>query len=57
VGLEAIVVVIGVVEEASVVVLVVVVTSTHAMIPTVTYYQIKLRVLDYRSGSEEEARS
>ncbi len=56
-GLEAIVVVIGVVEEASVVVLVVVVTSTHAMIPTVTYCQIKLRVLDYGSGSEEEARS
>jgi hypothetical protein len=49
--------VIDVVEEVSVVVLVVVVTSTHAMIPTVTYCQIKLRVLDYGSGFEKEARS
>jgi len=36
-GVGDTVVVIGVVCEASVVVVVVVVTSTHAMIPTVTY--------------------
>jgi hypothetical protein len=55
--LDAIIAVIVDVDEASVVVLVVVVTSTHAMIPTVTYCEIKLRVLDYAARCQEEKRS